>query len=229
MAKRFYKSVEVKPTGDCFAVYLDERELKTPGRKALHLKTQALAQLIATEWDAQDGEIKPEIMPVTRLLNVAIERTPLNRDELCKEVAKYLGTDLTCYRAVAPQELVERQVQAYDDVLAWADETHGIKLNTTEGLLTAQDAEMTQRGADYAAAQDDLRVTLLVHFTAVFGSAVLAIAVMDGHLTAEDALTRSRTDELFQIQRWGEDEEAAERTQNIHVETLALAQVLGAI
>ena len=229
MAKRFYKTVDVKPAGDGFAVYLDERELKTPGRKALHLKTQALATLIAAEWDAQDGEIKPETMPVTRLLNVATERTPSNRDELCKEVAKYLGTDLTCYRAAAPLDLAERQGAAFDEVLAWADKSHGIKLNTTEGLLTAQDEAMTQRGADYAAAQDDLRVTLLVHFTAVFGSAILAIAVMDEYLTAEDALMRSRTDELFQIERWGEDEEAAERTRNIHVETLALAQVLSAI
>ncbi len=229
MAKRFYKSVSVKPVDQAYGVFLDERELKTPGRKALHLKTQALAKLIAAEWDAQDGEIKPETMPVTRLLNVAIERTPINRDELCKEVAKYLGTDLTCYRAATPLDLVERQSMAFDNVLAWADKIHGIKLKTTEGLLTAQAETMTRRGADYAAAQDDLRLTLLVHFTAVFGSAILAMAVMDGHLSAEDALARSRTDELFQIERWGEDEEAAERTQNIHVETLALAKVLDAI
>ena len=229
MAKRFYKAVAVKPLGDKFGVFLDERELKTPGRKALHLNGRALAALIAAEWDAQDEDVKPETMPVTRLLNVAIERTPVNRDELCKEVAKYLGTDLTCYRAAAPQDLAASQSAAFDEVLAWAEKTHNIKLNTTEGLLTAQDEAMTQRGADYAAAQDDVRLTLLVHFTAVFGSAILAMAVMDGHISAEDALMRSRTDELHQIERWGEDEEAQERTQNIHTETLALAKILDAI
>ncbi|WP_017932558.1 ATP12 family chaperone protein [Robiginitomaculum antarcticum] len=226
MAKRFYKTVTVSPAANGYGIFLDARELKTPGRKAMHLQSQALAQLIADEWDAQEREINPETMPVTRLLNVAIERTAHNRDSLYAEVAKYLGTDLTCYRAVAPAELRKNQAAAFDDVLAWAKAVHDIKLDITDGLFRSQDATMTQIGAQYAARQDDLRLTLLVHFTVVFGSAALAIAVMDGFISASDALTRSRTDELFQIARWGEDEEAAERTENIRRETLALAKVL---
>lgn len=226
MAKRFYKEVSVAPAEDGHAVFLDGRELKTPGRKALRPDSEALARLIADEWDAQEGEIKPEEMPVTRLLNVAIERTPVNRGSLHAEVAKYLGTDLTCYRASAPAALMENQAAAFDDVLVWVQAVHDIDLNITDGLLTAQDASVTQLGAAYAAQQDDIRLTLLVHFTAVFGSAVLAIAVMDGFISAEEGLTRSRTDELFQISRWGEDEDAQIRTAHIKTETLALAKVL---
>lgn len=224
-AKRFYETVSVAPKAGGFVVRLDARELKTPGRQALVL-SEKHAALLAAEWDAQVESIKPETMPVTRLLNVAAERTPINRDALIAEAVKYAGTDLLSYRS-EDRPLFDRQTAKWDPILKWAEDTHYIRLATTAGIMAIeQDGSAAQHLGAYAAGLNDIDLTLLVHFTAVLGSAILALAVMDGHLNAAAALDLSRLDEIFQIERWGQDEEAQERTDAIYAETEALARLI---
>lgn len=229
MAKRFYEEVVVAAKDDGFAITLDGRELKTPGKKTLRVPTEKLADLIAAEWDAQEGDIKPETMPVTRLINVAIEITPDRRDDLLAEAVRYGGTDLTCYRASEPESLREAQDAAFEGVMDWLKSEYDIELKVTDGLLIDQDSAQTEKFGKIFAGFDDIGLTLALHLTAVYSSVVLAIAVMKGRLTADEALSRSRTDETHQIQRWGEDEEAAKAAENVRAETLALAKVLEAL
>src|SRR5262249_46582582 len=49
--------------------------------------------------------------------------------------------------------------------------------------------------------------------TALTGSALLALALAHGRLTAERAWAAAHVDEAFQIDRWGEDAEAQARQQ----------------
>ena len=64
-------------------------------------------------------------------------------------------------------------------------------------------------------------LTLFVHLVAVFGSAILSMAVMKAHVTGEQAYELSRLDEVWQIKYWGEDEEAKERSEAIRAEVNA--------
>jgi len=75
LAKRFYKTVSIEPIEKGFIVTLDGRILKTPGKKALLIPLQSQAELVAKEWDAQEVTINPAMMPLTRLMNVACERS----------------------------------------------------------------------------------------------------------------------------------------------------------
>jgi len=195
-AKRFYKQVSVAAAEGGWIVQLDGRTLKTPGKIILLVPTEKAAGLIALEWDAQTDYIRPELMPVTRLLNVAVEQTPDNRDALVAEARKYAGTDVLCYRE--------------GDAL----------------IAIEQDEAALEAVADYARSLDNMHLTLFVHFVAVFGSAVLAMAVLKGHLTGEAAFDLSRLDELWQIRYWGEDEEARERIDGIRTEINALCKLL---
>ncbi len=226
-AKRFYKEASVSTLDDGFGVKLDSRNLRTPGKQALIIPHLHIAQLIADEWNAQGEYILAETMAVTRLINVAIERTPDNRDGLISEVEKYAGTDLLCYREDNLRVLAERQTQLWDPVLAWAERAHGIILKPISGIVHMPQAQDSlSKAAEFAEQQNNIDLTLLAHFTASFGSAILAIALMEGYLTASKALELSRLDELYQIELWGQDEEAAERSDNISAEILALASIL---
>ena len=165
-------------------------------------------------------------MPCTRLMNVACEQTPTRRDDLIAEARRYASTDLLCYRAENPSDLTARQEAQWGPLLDWAAGL-GIKLKSVRGIMAVtQDEAALDAMADQARALGDVDLTLLVHFISVFGSAVLGLAVMKGRLTAAQALDLSRLDELYQIEQWGEDEEAAERTAFIRRETLALAQFI---
>jgi len=133
MNKRFYDSVTVDGMGAEWRVLLDGMQLRTPGKIKLDLPTKLLAERVAQEWEAQKDRINPALMPVTRLVNVAVEQTPCRRSDLIAESRRYAETDLICYRAPQPRILKERQSAAWDDWQAWANE-QGVILKTTEGL-----------------------------------------------------------------------------------------------
>ncbi len=225
-AKRFYKAVTTANEGNRFAVLLDERKLKTPGKLPLVTSSKYIAKLIAAEWDAQVEKIRPETMPVTRLVNVSIELTPDNRDKLADEAKRYAGTDLLCYRATDPTGLTNRQNELWNPVLDWAAEKD-ITLETTQSVIAIeQNPDSLDQVARYAVKLNDLDLTLFVHLIAVFGSAILAMAVMEKHLSGQEAFTLSRLDSLYQIEHWGEDEEAAETAANLEAEVIALCKIL---
>ena len=226
--RRFYKNVSTEAVDEGFGIFLDGRRLKTPGKLPLTAPSRHIGTLIAAEWEAQEDLIRPETMPVTRLVNVSIELTPGNRDKLISEARSYGGTDLLCYRASEPAALAERQNELWNPALDWARE-RGVSLEATSSIIAIeQDETSLDRIADYASQQSDLLLTLFVHLTAVFGSAVLAMAVMERHLDGRRAFELSRLDALFQIEKWGEDEEAAANAKALEADVTALCRILDA-
>lgn len=220
--KRFYKAVTVGEKDGQWAVLLDGMQLRTPGKIKLSVPSKALAEIIAGEWEAQIDVINPSMMPVTRLTNVAIEQTTKRRDDLIAEARRYAETDLISYRAPQPRILKERQAAAWDVWQAWAAE-QGVKLKATETLdAIAQPDESLKQVETFAGGLNDFQLTLFVHLVAVFGSVILAMAVMKDALSAEAAFDLSRIDADYQIELWGEDEEQAEIMANLRAETLIL-------
>lgn len=227
MAKRFYEHVGVKAQEGNYVVVLDERVLKTPGKQPLTFEQEFRAALVAKEWQAQQDEIKPETMPCTRLMNVSCELTPTRRPELVSEFRSYCRTDLLCYRTASPRDLARRQDENWQPILDWAAKNHGFELAVTTGLSAIAQPETSLNFAStYADSQDNAQLTLLVHFMASLGSSVLALALMEGHLDAERAFAHSRLDEMFQNERWGEDEEAMLSRQSLRTEIIALSALI---
>ncbi len=226
LAKRFYKTVSVEKVDNRWMVLLDGMQLRTPGKLKLDLPMKGLADQVASEWDAQIDRINPSNMPVTRLVNVAFEQTPPRRDELIDEAERYVRTDLICYRAAQPRVLVERQAQAWDVWRDWGA-AQGVKLEVTDTVTAIDQAEKSiETVRAYAQGLDDLALTLFVHLVAVYGSVILAMAVMRGALPADQAFDLSRIEQSYQIELWGEDEEQAEIDAALRVETTILGNIL---
>ena len=225
--KRFYKDVTIAAQNNAFIIQLDGSTLKTPSKLTLVTPTQAIAQNIAEEWRAQSDHIRPETMPVTRLVNVALELTPKNRPQLIEEARNYAATDLLCYRD-SPGALARHQAKHWDPVLEWAFK-RGIKLKTAASVIAVtQDNEALDIVANFAKRLDDLHLTLFLHLTAVFGSAILALAVMENHLSGSQAFDLSRLDARWQNQYWGEDKEDTIRSKTLAAEVTTLCQIIGA-
>ena len=226
LSKRFYTAVTVEGEGQDWRVLLDGMQLRTPGKLKLTLPSKALAERLAAEWEAQDERINPSLMPVTRLTNVAVEQTPQRRGDLIAEARRYAQTDLICYRAPQPRILKERQSTAWDQWRDWGA-AQGVDLATTESLNAIPQAEASLQAVEaFAASLDDIRLTLFVHLIAVYGSVILAMAVMRSTLSGEAAFDLSRVDAVYQIELWGEDEEQAEITAALRSETRALTEIL---
>ncbi|MEM1130338.1 MAG: ATP12 family protein [Pseudomonadota bacterium] len=208
--RRFWKTATVVtlPEGG-FAVHLDERPVRTPAKAALCLPSADLAAWIAREWDAQGELVDPATMPATRMANSAVDKVAAAPAEVMGELAGYGESDLICYRAESPAELVDRQAAAWDPLVDWARDTFGASLAVGTGVMhIPQPAASTRALADEVAKMTPWQLAAFHDLVALSGSLVIALATIQGFAAPDDLWQRSRIDEEWQAELWGKDDEA---------------------
>jgi chaperone required for assembly of F1-ATPase len=225
--KRFYRRAETMPVAGGYGVALDGRPIKTPAKQPLVVPNAALAGAIAAEWAAQQGEIRPAQMPLTRLASTAIDRVTPQREAIVQQIADYAGTDLVCYRAVHPPELATRQHAVWQPLADWAALRYDAPLEITAGVIPKPQPEASLRAfATAVAEQDDFALAALHLATGACGSLIISLALTEGRLDAAEAFATSQLDESFQIEAWGEDQEQAQRRAALAEDIAAAARFL---
>jgi chaperone required for assembly of F1-ATPase len=210
-ARRFWTSATVVPAEGGFTVQLDGRPVRTPLKSPLIVPTRGLAEAIAAEWQAQEGKVNPETMPFSRTANSALDKVAPQFNAVADMLAEYGGSDLLCYRAEGPADLVALQCQSWDPLLDWAREELGARLVTTSGVMhVAQPGESLATLRQAVHALSTFQLAAFHDLVAISGSLVLALAVSRRRIAVEEAWSLSRIDEEWQIALWGVDEEAAE-------------------
>ena len=216
LPKRFYETAEIKEQDELFHLRLDGRPALSPGRNALAVTERALAEALCAEWQVQGEHINPAAMPVTRLINTALDGVKGNEPAISADILGYAESDLLCYRAGEPQGLVEKQRALWDPVLAWAERLLSVRFKLAEGVVhVAQPREVKiAMKLKLAVYTDPFALTGLSMATSLTGSALLALAVAEGFLSADDAWRAAHVDEDWQISQWGADAEALSRRVN---------------
>ena len=227
--KRFYKETAVEAGDGGYRVLLDGKAMRTPAKAVLVAPTRALAEAIAAEWREvpEKAEIKVSHLPLTRLAATGLDRVTVQRERVIEDTAKYAGSDMLCYRAPAPSSLVERQRALWQPLLDWAAERYGARLAVAEGTtFVAQPADAVARLREAVAAHGDLALSALYNLTHISGSLVIALAIAEGYLPADRAFAAAQLDELYQVERWGEDPTSTLRHENIKHDIAAGARFL---
>ena len=210
--KRFYETVSVIDNGASYTIALDERPVKTPLKQSLAVPAVELIEAIANEWRAQGSHIDHESMILTKLANTAIDRTANMRTEITDELIRFAGSDLLCYRAANPRELIEIEASAWDPVLSWLRKAHSIKLTPISGIIhQSQDAGELEKLAVLYEEFNEFTLTALHNMTTITGSAILPLALVTNAWSLDEIWAKAHIDEDYQIERWGEDAEAAKR------------------
>lgn len=228
LPKRFYKQASVIAADGGFQIALDGKGVKTPVKRPLCVPHQALAGAIAAEWQVQDTHIDPSTMPLTCLVNAALDGVADQVEAVRGEIVRYAGNDALCYRTSEPPRLTGRQNLVWNPILAWARAELGLVLNLAEGVIhVAQPDESVAAAAKaVAAVPAPLALAALNTITTLTGSAIIALAVWRGHLDADAAWTAAHVDEDFQIDVWGQDHEAEVRRANRRIQFDAAVMVL---
>ena len=223
--RRFYAAASSGPVAGGHAVFLDGRPVRTPAQAELVVPSPALAAAIAAEWDAQPDPIRPTEMHLTQIANTALDRVQLLRPDVLRTLLAYAETDLVCHRADSPQELVARQRAHWDPLLDWLERHHGARLTATAGILPAdQPSEAKAALMGSMIGRDEHALATLHAAAGALGSIVIALALVDGAIDADAAFDASQLDETFQMERWGEDAEAAVRRAALRHEVAAIAR-----
>ena len=228
--RRFYQSVSVSSANEGYEVRLDDKPLRTKGQKVLIAPSASLADAIQEEWKQQGDEIDLASTPLTNLLADAIDADASNAsamDQWRADILGYLGSDLVCYRADAPQALVERQADVWGHYLDWLRDDLGAALVVTTGVISTPQPQIAiDRVRTVLAPLNRETLAALRKATAITGSAVMALALWKQAFAARDVFAASVIDEVFQAEQWGEDEEAMGRRQTIEREFLHIARFL---
>jgi chaperone required for assembly of F1-ATPase len=223
--KRIYKDAAAVTLDAGWGVALDGKPLRTPAKRPLVTPNLALAEAIAGEWQAQGETVDPNTMPMMRLSSIALDLVAPRRAEIIAELVNYAGTDLVCYHADHPAELTQRQRDTWQPLADWATLRFDAPLAVTSGILPVPQAAATL--AAFAAAletYDAMRLTALHAMTTACGSLVIGLALLEGRLDAEAAFAASQLDESYQIEKWGEDSEQAERRAALRADIAAASR-----
>ena len=227
LPKRFYKEAGVEERDGQFYLVLDGRPAKTPGRQALAVPSRGLAEALAEEWAAQGQEVDPSTMPVTRIVNSAIDGVAPRRAEVVDDLVRYAGSDLVYYRAGEPERLARSQDTAWSPVLDWARDAHGARFTLGEGVMHVAQPDEAISAIRRAVEQvkSPFALAALHVMTTLSGSVLIALAHAAGRLDVDQAWAAALVDELFQESVWGEEDEAMERRRRREADFRAASRV----
>lgn len=230
LPKRFYEHASVADLETGFAVHLDDKSVRTPARQVLLLPSAAAAQIVADEFNAQVKVINPTLMPATRLVNTAIDGIAQDPQAVLEDILRFAANDMMFYRAETPEALVQRQTARWDPLIDWA-ETLGARFNLDVGVMhIAQPREaIAAFGVHLSAFTHPVALASLHTMTTLTGSAIIALAIAKGHITADEGWSLAHLDEDWTIEQWGEDLEAVVRRANRAKEMFAANALLIAL
>jgi chaperone required for assembly of F1-ATPase len=213
LPRRFYQTAGLERVAEGWRLLLDGKAARTPARHFLTAPQETVAAALAAEWNAQTELINPATMPLTRLINAALDGVAAQADAVRAEITRYAGTDLICYRAEAPAELSEAQAQHWDPLIAWAREALGAPLMLGAGIIHVPQPglALAQVARAVEAVPSPLPLAALSTVTTLTGSAIIALALAQGRLGSEEAWVAAHVDEDYQARVWGADDEAAAR------------------
>jgi chaperone required for assembly of F1-ATPase len=221
LPKRFYKEAAVGEVEGGFSILLDGRPVNTPARRRVIVPSRKLAEAMAGEWAAQGEAIDPATMPLTKLVNTALDGVAQQMADVEAELVRYAASDMICYRAGEPESLAAAQRAAWDPLLAFARERLGARLSLAEGVMFVTQPEESiaaLAGAVHGyigeGAGAPLRLTALHVMTTLTGSLILALAKALNRIDLAQAWAAAHIDEDFQMRAWGEDAEALARRES---------------
>ncbi|MGI9386784.1 MAG: ATP12 family chaperone protein, partial [Methyloligellaceae bacterium] len=184
LPKRFYKTADYRAKDDKFVVRLDGRSIKTPLKNDLILPTEPLTARVVEEWQNQGTEIDPDAMPLTKLANTALDHVVGKEDRIVDDIVAYAGSDLLCYRAAEPEDLVSTQKHHWDPILAWSAEMLGASFVLSEGIVHVSQPKATLDAiGNILSTYDAFRLTALHMIATLTGSALLAVGIEKGRLS----------------------------------------------
>ncbi|XP_067118960.1 ATP synthase mitochondrial F1 complex assembly factor 2 isoform X2 [Centruroides vittatus] len=205
LPKRFYKNVSITNANGSYEVNLDNRKLKTPKGNIFKVSNEALAILVATEWDSQQQHIMIPNMHVTGLCYTAIDNPTRNtKESLSDSIVEMLDSDTLCHRINEPIDLKKHQEENWDPVLQWFEERYKVKMNVSYDVGSEGISDETHNIIKKHLLSYNDWCLLGIQFTAEsLKSIILTLAAVNYYLDVESCVSLSYLETLYQIKQWG--------------------------
>jgi chaperone required for assembly of F1-ATPase len=214
--KRFYQAVTVAPVdrapGGGWRVLLDGRGIKTAAGAQQIVPTQALAQALAQEWEAQTETIDTTAFPLRDLADYAIDVVANDRADVVSGLLPYAETDTLCYRADPDEPLHRRQLDIWEPVLARAEARFGVQFTRVSGIVhKPQPAETLATFRAELEQRDPFTLAALRMTASLAASLAIGLLALEPDADVPALWDAASLEEEWQAELWGRDWEAEER------------------
>ena len=215
--KKFWKIVQVKKKlKNSFDILLDKRILKTPMQKDLIFSNYKIAKETALEWDIDEKEINTENMVFYGLISTAIDKISNDKVSYIENVLGFINTDLICYRADGPNELVDLQNISWNPIISFIKKYIDVELKFFIGVMPSkQSLQIFNRLKTLINSFSDIEISALHRMTNLTGSIFISICILKGDVLKNEAFELSFLDELYQAKNWGIEEESLDKRDKI--------------
>lgn len=209
--RRFYKRVDVaesKQNTGFYNILLDGRVLKSPAFATFEMPNKEIAAVVAAEWDAQNDRlgIQPTSMAFMKLAATAVDQIMPDSEFTKQHCVSFLPTDTVLYFTTADDRiLLRKQTKHFEPLIKWMNNHFNIDLNVSYGgfrkLEHSVDTVKKVRAA--VDAMNPFELACLQCVTMECKSIIIALALLHGRISYEEAILVSRLEEELQCEVWG--------------------------
>ncbi len=214
----FWKKITIEQEQTGWAIYADERNIKTPKKKPLIAPNKDSAMLIAHEWQAQTDYIRPMLMPLSRLAMTIIdilEGDDNKRQDWLNAAFSYVETDLLLFPSSYPQSLQAAENTLWQPLLNWAQQRLNFNFKANDGLaINPHNKKAAKLLAQIVETGDIWQQMTFVNLCQACGSAILALASMEKAIDSENLTKAALVQEQHQLEQWGDDAELFAQIEN---------------
>ena len=218
--KKFWETIEIKKkTSKEFYILLDDKKLKTPLKNELVLSNYLIAKEVLKEWDQSSDIIKTDDLVFYGLLSTAIDRVREEKNSYINDIINFIDTDLICYRADNPIDLVSFQNKHWDPVIMLIEKYINNNVSVFKGVMPSQqNSKVHHKIKKLVVELNDVQISVLHRITNLIGSVFLALCILKKDLSNKQAFELSFLDELWQAENWGYEEDASAKRKRIRTE-----------
>ena len=202
-----------------YLLTINNKSLKTPDGNIIELPSIKLAKILLKDYESSFKSKPLNIVRPIKITNTAIDKIKPNNIFYINEITDNLNNDMICYFANSPVELVDLQNKDWLPLINYMKSSYNIELIYTSKLFSInQKPDSLLKLKNILNEINIFKLSAIYTLSQITKSIIISLALVNNKISAKKAFENSNLEELYQISKWGKDEEAFDRLNAIKVD-----------
>ena len=202
-----------------YLLNINNKSLKTPDGNIIELPSMKLAKILLKDYESSFKSKPLNIVRPIKITNTAIDKIKPNNIFYINEITDNLNNDMICYFANSPVELVDLQNKEWLPLINYMESSYNIELIYTSKLFSInQKPDSLLKLKNILNEINIFKLSAIYTLSQITKSIIISLALVNNKISAKKAFENSNLEELYQISKWGKDEEAFDRLNAIKVD-----------
>ena len=202
-----------------YQLNINNKSLKTPDGNIIELPSMKLAKLLLKDYESSFNSKSLNIVRPIKITNTAIDKIKPNNIFYINEITDNLNNDMIIYFANSPLELVDLQNKEWLPLINYMESSYNIELIYTSKLFSInQKPDSLLKLKNILNEINIFKLSAIYTLSQITKSIIISLALVNNKISAKKAFENSNLEELYQISKWGKDEEAFDRLNTIKVD-----------